>query len=133
MAEFCTTAKIEKVDEEQRIVAGWASVIEQGGEAVVDLQGDVIDEADLVKAAHAFVSDARVGKAMHDGEPVAEVVESVVFTAETQKALGVELGKVGWWIAMKVHDGAVWDRVKSGELGAFSIGGQATPEEIANA
>ena len=125
------TAAIAKVDEDQRLVWGWASVIEEGGKAVVDSQGDVIGEADLLKAAHMFVTDARVGKAMHEGEPVAEVVESMVLTKSAQEALGIDLGKVGWWIAMKVHDDDVWARVKGGELGAFSIGGRAQIEEMA--
>jgi putative serine protease XkdF len=123
--------EITKLDEDQRLVSGWFSVIEENGASVVDLQGDVIDEADLVKAAHQFNLDARRGQAMHKGSKVADVVESIVFTRELQKALGIDLGKVGWFATMKVHDDATWAAVKSGKLGAFSIGGRGVRDPIA--
>jgi len=116
-------ATIIKYSEEQRCVTGWASVVEQDGKPVVDHQGDVMSEADLLKSAHNFMADYRVGKAMHQGGKVGDIVESVVFTKDLQKALGIDLGKVGWLIKVKVSDPAIWKRVKSGELKAFSIGG----------
>jgi hypothetical protein len=124
------TARITKVDEDQRLVSGWFSVIEDGGERVVDAQGDVISEAALVKAAHDFMRDSRAGKAMHQGRRAADVVESIVFTRDLQKALGIDLGKVGWFATMKVRDDEVWKRVKSGELCAFSIGGTGRRRKI---
>ena len=128
--EFRFHADIIKANDSLRTIWGWASIIEVGGEPVVDHQGDVIDEAELVKAAHGYVSEARVGKAMHKGLPVGEVVESVVFTKAVQQALGIDLGKVGWFIAMKINDGRVWKRIKAGELRAFSIGGKGKREKI---
>ena len=47
-----------------------------------------------------------------------------------QKALGVDLGKVGWFIGLKIEDDGVWKRVKSGELAAFSFGGRGVREPI---
>lgn len=117
------TCKILKIDPEQQLAYGWISITEQGGEPVTDHQGDIIETAELVKMAHKFNTDVRIGKAMHDGEPVAELVESMVFTPDVQKALGIDLGLVGWWGVFKVNDPEVWKRVKSGELSAFSIGG----------
>jgi len=119
------TAKITKSDSASRIVWGWASVIEKDGESIFDHQGDRIAEDVLAKAAHDFVSDYRVGKVMHSGRKVGALVESVVFTKELQKALGIDLGKVGWFIGMRVSED-VFKRVESGELQAFSIGGIAT-------
>lgn len=115
--------RIEKLDEEQRVAYGWFSVIEVAGAPVVDVQGDVIEESTLVKAVHEFVLDSRAGKVMHKGRRVADIVESIVLTKDVQRALGVDLGKVGWFGAMKFRDDAVWDRVRKGELRAFSIGG----------
>lgn len=112
-----------KVDEDQHIAFGWASVIKEDGEIVVDSQGDMIREDVLQKAAHNFVLDERAGKVMHKGVRIADVVESVVFTEELQKVLGIDLGKVGWFIGFKVHDDKVWKKIKSGELSMFSIGG----------
>lgn len=116
-------SEIIKMDDEQQMVTGWASVIEKNGIPVVDHQDDIITVDELTKAAHNFMSDYRVGKAMHDGGKVGEVVESVVFTKELQKALGIDLGKVGWLIKVKVTNPKVWAQVKKGELKAFSVGG----------
>ena len=110
-------AKIIKLDEEARIVWGWASVVSIDGKPVVDRQGDIIAPDVMTKAADRFMLDVRVAKAMHEGAQVGEVIHSLPLT----KALGEALG--GWIVAMKVHDDGVWDRVKSGELAAFSIGG----------
>lgn len=120
----CFGFVIEKMREDQRIVYGWASVSEQNGQLVTDAHGDTIDTQELVAAAHNFMKQSRVGKAMHTGRPIAEVVESVVFTPELQQQLGIDLQKSGWFIGVQVHDAGVWERVKKGELRAFSIGGQ---------
>lgn len=130
-AELVVKADLFKANDEERTVLGWASVIERDGEPIVDHQGDVIDEPTLVKAAHGFISNFRVGKAMHDGQPVSDAVESMVFTRDLQKALGIDLGMVGWLVKFKVNDDAVWKKVKSGELRSFSIGGsgERTPIE----
>lgn len=127
---YALTANIAKVDVERRIVYGWASVIEEGGNPVVDSQGDVISEATLVDSAQRFMQEVRTGKAMHSGPRVADVVESMVFTKELQSALGIDLGRIGWMIAMKVNDAAVWKRVKDGDLGAFSIAGYGKRVEV---
>lgn len=115
--------KVVKVDEDQRLVYGWASVIEENGEPVVDSQDDLIREPVLQKAAHQFILEYRAGKLMHQGKAVGSVVESMVFTKSLQQALGVNLNKIGWLIAYKVEDDALWARVKAGEFPAFSIGG----------
>lgn len=121
-----------KIDQEQRMVYGWASVIEENGQPVVDSQGDIIREPVLVKAAQQFMLDARAGKVMHQGNQVADIVESVVMTKDVQKALGIDLGKVGWFIGMKVAEGSneLWDQVKNGEFPMFSIGGKGRRKNV---
>lgn len=119
-----------KSNDDQRTVTGWASVIEENGVPVVDFQGDVIDEGDLEKAAHNFVMDERAGKLMHQGKRVADVVASFPMTKDIQKALGIDLKKVGWLITMKIRDEELWKRVKAGEFPAFSIGGHGRREAI---
>lgn len=122
--------KILKTDDEQRMVYGWASVVTEDGEAVVDRQGDVIEAATLVKAVNEFMEHVRVGKAMHTGEQVGTVVHSLPITKEIGDALGIQSNREGWVVAYKVFDDTVWNMVKSGELAAFSIGGRAMKEEI---
>lgn len=116
---------ITKIDKELRVAYGWFSVIEKDGDTVVDLHGDVISEDTLIEAAHKYVMNARAGKLMHKGKNVADVVESMVFTKDVQKALGIDLGMVGWFGAMKVHDEKAWSDIKKGKFKMFSIGGAA--------
>lgn len=122
--------KILKVDDEQRMVFGWASVITEDGEPVIDRQGDMIEADTLVKAVNEFMEHVRVGKAMHSGEQVGVVVHSLPITKEIGEALGIHSNREGWVVAYKVFDDSVWERVKSGELAAFSIGGRAQKQEI---
>ena len=122
--------KILKTDDEQRLVYGWASVITEKGETVVDRQGDVIEADTLVKAVNEFMEHVRVGKAMHTGEQVGTVVHSLPITKEIGDALGIQSDREGWVVAYKVVDESIWNMVKSGELAAFSIGGRAQKEEI---
>jgi len=121
--------KILKADDEQRMVYGWASVVTEKGEAVIDRQGDVIEPETLVKAVNNFMEHVRVGKAMHVGDQVGVVVHSMPVTKEIGEALGIHSDREGWVVAYKVYDDNVWNMVKSGELAAFSIGGRAVKED----
>lgn len=125
-------AKVLKVDEKQRLVFGWFSVVEEGGEPVVDFQGDTIDAAELEKAAYDFVLQARVAGEMHKNfDGIGRLVESIVFTKEKQVALGIDLGKVGWFGGFKIDDEEVWKKIETGEYPDFSIGGLGIFEEEA--
>ena len=130
MCKADITGQILKVDDEQRLIYGWASVITEKGEAVVDLQGDIIEADVLVKAVNEFMENVRVGKTMHVGEETGKVIHSMPVTKEIGDALGIQSDREGWIVAYKVYDDSVWDRVKSGELRAFSIGGRAQREEL---
>jgi uncharacterized protein YndB with AHSA1/START domain len=130
MTKSSIEGKILKVDDEQRMVFGWASVVTEDGEPVIDRQGDIIEADTLVKAVNEFMEHVRVGKAMHTGEQVGVVVHSLPITKEIGEALGIHSNREGWVVAYKVFDDAIWERVKSGELAAFSIGGRAQKQEI---
>jgi cation transport regulator len=121
--------QILKADEEQRMVWGWASVVTEKGEPVVDRQGDVIEPETLVKAVNKFMEHVRVGKQMHDGGQIGVVVHSMPITKEIGDSLGIQSDREGWIVAFKVYDDDVWAKVKSGELAAFSIGGRAVKED----
>lgn len=116
-------SKIIKLDDEARIVWGWASVVSIDGKPMVDRQGDIISPEVMTKAADNFMADVRTAKAMHEGGKIGEVIHSFPLTKALGEALGVYSALEGWVVAMKVHDDDVWNRVKSGELAAFSIGG----------
>ncbi len=121
---------VAKLDPDQRIVWGWASVARAHGAELVDAHGDIIDMAELQKAAHRFMAFYRTGGAMHSKLGVGVVVDSIVLTQTVQKALGIELDREGWFIGMYVADVEAWEAVKSGRYTAFSIGGAASREPI---
>lgn len=124
------TFEFQKADNTGSYVRGWASVVSIDGKAVEDTQGDVISIDEIRKAAHAFVTDARVAKAMHKGSPVGEVVESIIIDDEVAKALGMNSTKRGWWIGMQITDESIQKRVRSRELKAFSIGGKGRRTQL---
>ena len=127
---FGITFDFTKADIDGHYVRGWASVTEVSGKVVTDVQGDRIEMAELRKAAHQFITDARVAKAMHDGSQVGEVVESVVVDDDFVKAMGASTPQRGWWIGMQIKDEAIRKRVRSGELRAFSIGGKGKRNKV---
>jgi len=120
--------KVVKVDEEQRIIFGWASVTKVNDELVVDLQGDVIETETLHKAVNEFMENVRVGKLMHEGEQVGQIIHSFPVSKDIMSALGIQTDKEGWITGYKVYDDALWEDVKSGKYAAFSIGGAAIKE-----
>lgn len=118
---------IAKVDEDKRLVFGWANIIkDEQGQLLLDRQDDFIDSEDeLEKAAYKYVLNSRDGGEMHVRKGVSTMVESVVLTKEKQAALGIPEGTVptGWWIGFKVTDDRVWDQVKKGDYVGFSVHG----------
>jgi len=121
---------VTKVDIEKRQVFGWASVAEIDGETVVDSHGDMIDAADLEKAAYSFVLNSRAGGEMHGTKQVGRLIECMMFTAEKQKALGIDLKKVGLWVGFQIDDADTWQKFKDGTYKDFSIGGRAIREDV---
>lgn len=129
--------KITKLDEEQRLVFGWASVIEAGGEVITDRQGDQFSTTELEKTAYDYVLESRVSGEMHlrqgpQPKKVGRMVESIIFTEEKQAALGIDLGFVGWWVGFKVNDEIVWKKIKDGKYKGFSIHGFGRRLEVKN-
>lgn len=121
---------ISKVDIEQRLVFGWASISQIDGVDVIDRQGDIIPPDELERAAYEFMLRFRQQGDMHSEIGVGYAVESMVFTAE-KEACGLvaknDVGQqiFGWFVGFKVENDAVWKRVREGELPEFSIGGRA--------
>jgi Putative phage serine protease XkdF len=134
--DFTLSGNITKLDNDQRVCWGWSSVTVDKGKPVVDLQGDIIETDDLQKAVWEFMSSDRVSATMHgrdaSGKPVrtGTVVDSIVITADLGKALGLEPGREGWFVGVKVDDPEVWAGVKDGTYSMFSIGGKAEYEAV---
>lgn len=125
---FSVAVPITKVGtDDERLVFGWASVSTEGGRLVTDVQGDQIEPSELEKAAYRYVLKSRQAGEMHVRKTgIGDLVESIVFTKAKQDALGIDLGREGWWVGFKIHDDEVWKAIKKGEYSAFSIGGRGT-------
>lgn len=126
---------IYKTDDDKRLVFGWASIsITVDGEQLEDHQQDMIDPEDLEEAAYEYVLNFRDTGEEHvpTMRKKGKLVESCVFTAEKQKAMGIPEGilPVGWWIGFKIEDDDAWQRVKDGTYRMFSIEGRANREPV---
>lgn len=127
---------IQKSVDEKRLAFGWASVAKDNmGLTVVDSDEDIIEPETLENAAYNFVRFYREGGEMHQRGDCAILIESMVFTPEKTKILGIPDGvlpAVGWWIGFYVTDDEVWEKVKSGQYPMFSIEGKANrvPDKI---
>ena len=116
--------KIMKSDEDKMLAFGWASVSARiDGEVIEDYQGDIIEPGELEAAAYEYVRLYGEGGEMHERGGVAVLVESVVFTVEKMRAMGIPEGTVpvGWWIGFRVTDKDVWEKVRDGTYQMFSI------------
>ena len=104
---------IEKVDEERRIVSGFATT------DAVDKQGDIVPNEASVKAFSQFRGNLRE---MHQQVAVGKVVsfkEDKYFDPDSKKFYN------GVYVSAYVRKGAqdTWEKVLDGTLTGFSIGG----------
>ncbi len=136
-AEWTVEIPIEKIDEDEHLVFGWANMPhpvakagEELGEPKIDLQDDQIFLTDLEFAAYDYVEFRGEGDEMHTEMVKAQLVESMVFTPEKMEAMGVEWeGPYGWWTGHRV-DPDLFSKVKDGTYTMLSIGGRAEPVEV---
>jgi hypothetical protein len=143
--DFDYEGEITKLDEEQKIAFGWAYVCQdKDGKQVFDKSGEFIsDPEELERAAYSFVLNSRRGRDFHGmvgkdditdeaGEPVATLVESIVFTKEKQEALGVPPGTLptGWFVGFKVHQEDLWQSFRKGERRMFSVHGKGKARRV---
>ena len=123
--EWRTPFAVKKSDPVKRQIFGWASVVTKAGAPVVDFQDDMISPATMESAAYDFVLNSRQQGHMHEQVGVGKLIESMVFTLEKQRVLGIDLGQEGWWTGFYVESDDVWKSIKAGQLPEFSIGGKA--------
>lgn len=123
------TFSIMKADDDKREVFGWALVaVRKDGEQIVDHQKDVVDPDELEHAAYEYVLKFRDTGELHDADlrKKGKLIESVVFTKEKMKAMGIPEGilpDAGWWVGFKIEDDSAWDGIKKGRYRMFSIEG----------
>lgn len=129
-------------NDEKMLVFGYASVgIDNEGNALIDKQGDVIDDPDeMERSAYNFVMHSRDGGEMHIRKGVSTLVESFVVTPEKLQAMSVvgelpeevikSFPQAAWWVGFKVNDRNVWEKVKKREYPMFSVHGKGVRKAI---
>lgn len=131
MSDFITAS----VDGDRRLVFGWFYQSHDAtGAQVVDHSGEFIsDPTELESMAYRYVISSRRGGLDHAPEvTVGVLVESMVFTADKARQLGIPDGVLptGWWGGFYIHDDDTWESVKRGERLAFSIHGSAIRKAV---
>ncbi|KMN93456.1 phage portal protein [Bacillus subtilis] len=90
----------------------------------VDAHGDFMTAAEIEKAAHGFLKDAREIDKQHDFQGgVGEVVESYVAPADFE--MNGELIKKGSWVLVTKASEEIWEAIKKGEITGYSMAGIA--------
>jgi hypothetical protein len=131
-ADFSIRVPIAKVDEDARLVFGVAlTATDASGQEVTDHQGDVISPEDMALASYEYVQSSRDAGIMHEGPGgIGALICSVPLTPEIRKSAGLEPGPAVWFVGYRITDDAAWQRIKSGELAEFSIGGTSLREPL---
>lgn len=115
---------ITKADDEQMLVYGIVYAPDE-----IDAHGDFMTAAEIEKAAHQFLKDARNVDTQHDFESGAgEVVESYVTPTDIQ--IGTELIKQGTWVLVTKATEEVWESIQKGEITGYSMAGTAETREV---
>ncbi|MGG0052159.1 XkdF-like putative serine protease domain-containing protein [Bacillus atrophaeus] len=110
---------LTKAEDEQKLVYG--IVYEPDTE---DAHGDYMTAAEIEKAAHGFLKDARQIDKQHDFQGgVGDVVESYVAPADFE--MNGETIKEGSWVLVTKASEEIWEQIKKGEITGYSMAGIA--------
>ncbi|MDX5484857.1 XkdF-like putative serine protease domain-containing protein [Bacillus pumilus] len=110
---------LAKADDAQRLVYG--IVYEPN---VSDAHGDYMTPAEIEKAAHGFLKDAREIDKQHDFQGgVGEVVESYIAPSDFE--MGGEVIKKGSWVLVTKASDEIWEQIQKGEITGYSMAGTA--------
>jgi DNA adenine methylase len=106
---------------DERFVLGVVLVPED-----VDAQGDIYSAQEVRNTAHLFMEEYRGLGLMHRHRvnDQVKIVESYVAPGDFEIA-GQSIRKGTWLLGVRVLSDALWEQVKDGTLGGFSIGGSA--------
>jgi len=121
-------AQVCKVDGNLGLVFGWAIVCCEDGQPYFDKQDDHVPEDAMLEAACDFMLNSRDAGEMHRRTGAGQAIFAWPMTKEIADSFGISTQRTGLMFAMK-PDAAMLKRFQSGELTAFSIGGQRGLDE----
>lgn len=131
--EFNMTFPITKKFDEGRVIAGYASV------SIIDKQKDIIPIGDekIPGLKEAWERCGKSGQVrphlMHTNIPVGELLEE--YTESDGTVHTSQVDEAGLYVVAKIWDNTkkaneTWDYIQGGELGSFSIGGEALADTL---
>ena len=117
--KFMEASPTNPGEEEQRLVYG--IVLRPNA---VDGHLDIMTTREVAKTAHRFLANGGSMGIMHEREADAVAVESYLAPIDFTLGNG-EVRKGDWVLVSLVINDNLWDRIKSGELSAYSPGGKS--------
>ena len=119
-AKVTKSIRLFKIDADKQIVGVVVYAPDE-----VDTQGDKATAEEIEKAAHKFNLGKRSFKIMHEGKEIdVDLLETYIMPANI--TIGKEKVKKGsWFVVCHINDTKIWKKIKSGELGGISMGGEA--------
>lgn len=116
-------AQIWKANEEQQIVYGvviepWTDVTKDG-----DSHGDRMTKEEIEKSAHNYMYEFQEIKEQHEKAVEARPVESFIAPVDFKAPDGQIIKEGSWIMAVKIDNDDTWEKIKKGEITAFSPGG----------
>lgn len=131
-------AKAEPGAPEERYILGLVLEPNDGSDGAPlkpDTQGDVYSLGAIRQTAHGWMERYGQVDLNHSWEPLAlgqvRILETYLAPVEFDTGEGDALYHVvkgTWLLALRVIDDAIWEAIKAGQIGAYSVGGLATPE-----
>jgi hypothetical protein len=112
------------------IAYGWAVVSTIDGAPYTDLQGDYIPADTIPDVAAEFMAGQRVGKDMHVGAQVADVLFAWPAVDEINHGVEYSGRKTGLLIGWRPYDKRLLEAIIAGERIGFSIGGELHASDI---
>jgi len=116
---FAIKLQVTDSEPELGIIWGFASVAD-----LVDAQGDVIPQKELIRAVYQFMADYYAGAAA-----IKENHDSVVSAVLVESTLQLVGTRVAWYVGFLLLDPDLRKAAREGEISGFSIGGWYVSDE----
>lgn len=98
-----------------------------------DTQGDIYSASEIRQTAHGWMEKGGKVDLGHDwralGKSQVRVVESYLAPV-TFELNGYTVQKGSWLLGLRVLDDGLWQGIKSGKIGAYSVGGSAVRKPV---
>lgn len=129
----------DEQEEEERFILGLVlePTMGPGVELKPDTQDDVYTAKTVRDAAHGWMENHGAVDLMHNwrelGRDHVRILESYIAPVSFKTGTGEQGYKVlkgAWLLALRIVDDDLWAAIKSGDLGAYSIGGVAERTEL---